>query len=445
MQRRREPSATIGVVLAAASFAAIGGCLTVPGTLLPVLVDAFHIRLVEAGSMFALQATAYLLSVVSAARIVPRFGTRMVLSLGMLGFALGFGGFGLVSSWWGGATMLFISGLGFGVVEVALNTLLIAIAGARRANLLNLTHLFFGVGAFIGPTLAARAVAAGISWRSVFGVAGALAAAVAAGWALQPVSRSARVDASPAVASGASVHSKLTITMAVLLGVYVGAEMGIGGWLSKYMVEVRQVDLRYAGVAVSLYWMGLAAGRLVLSVTSHHMAEQRLMLYLTAAAAVALGFGLATPVPALAVAGFAATGLGFSGIFPGVIALAGKYHPHNVAGVTSVVVTGAALGGIVIPWAMSAIADGFGLTIGMVFYLIMCAAMIVLAVAVNTLQPATSAVPDLEAATGTKGRFERERPAAARRLPLLSRAGPHSPQRQPSDRGEQHHQTGQAP
>ncbi|MFI5398331.1 MAG: MFS transporter [Candidatus Binatia bacterium] len=390
MHRERDMSATVGVVLAAASFAAVGGCLTVPGTLLPVLVDAFKIRLVEAGSMFALQATAYLLSVIAAGRVIQRCGMRAVLSLGMLGFAAGFAGFGVVSTWWGGATMLFISGLGFGLVEVALNTLLIAIGGARRANLLNLTHLFFGVGAFIGPAAAAHAVAGGVSWRAVFGVAGGLAAAVALGWALQPISRAARVDERPARAGSTPLRSKLTMTMALMLAVYVGAEMGIGGWLSKYMVEVRGVDLSYAGTAVSLYWMGLAAGRLVLSATSQYMHEQRLVLGLTIFAAAAFAFALVTQQPGLAVAAFAVTGLGFSGIFPGVMALAGTYHPQNVAGITSVVVTGAALGGIIIPWVMSAVADGFGLVAGMGFYLMMCGLMIVLAVAINVLGPATS-------------------------------------------------------
>ena len=89
MQREREVSATVGVVLASATFAAVGGCLTVPGTLLPVLVDAFRIRLVEAGSLFALQATAYLLSVASAGWVIQRCGMRAVLSIGMLGFAAG--------------------------------------------------------------------------------------------------------------------------------------------------------------------------------------------------------------------------------------------------------------------------------------------------------------------------------------------------------------------
>jgi fucose permease len=223
----------------------------------------------------------------------------------------------------------------------------------------------------------------------VFGVAGGLAAAVGLGWALQPIHRAAHVEG-PAQAKAPPLRSKLTIVMALMLAAYVGAEMGIGGWLSKYMVQVRGVDLSYAGTTVSLYWMGLAAGRLILSATSQYFSEERLVLGLTIWAAATFAFGLVTQQPALAVGAFALTGLGFSGIFPGVIALAGRYHPQNVAGITSVVVTGAGLGAIIIPWVMSAVADGFGLVAGMSFYLAMCGLMIVLAVAINALRPATS-------------------------------------------------------
>jgi fucose permease len=231
-------------------------------------------------------------------------------------------------------------------------------------------------------------VAGGVSWRAVFGVAGGIAAAVALGWVVQPIRHAARTDDSLAPATTTPLRSKLTIVMALMLAAYVGAEMGTGGWLSKYMVEVRGVDLRYAGTAVSLYWMGLAAGRLVLTATSQYVSEERLLLGLTTGATAAYAFGLVTRYPALAVAAFALTGLGFSGIFPGVIALAGRYHPQNVAGITSVVITGAGLGGIVIPWVMSAIADAFGLVAGMGFYLLMSGVMVGLAVAINVLGPA---------------------------------------------------------
>jgi fucose permease len=387
MHRERELSPTVGVILACATFGAVGISMTVPGTLLPVLVEALRIRLVEAGSMFALLGVGYLLSAASAGPVIRICGLRAVLSIGMLVYAAGTGGFGAVSTWWGAATMLLIAGLGWGGVEVALSTLFIAIGGARSANLLNLGQLFFGVGCFIGPA-AAWVVAGGVSWRAVFEVAGGLTALTALAWALQPIRRAAPVDESPAQAKTTPLRSKLTVVMASMLAAGVGVEMGTGGWLSKYMVGVRGVDLRYAGTVVSLYWMGIAVGRLILSATSQYFNQERLLVGLTISAAAAFAFGLATQHSVLATAAFAVTGLAISGIFPGMLALAGKYHPQNVPGITSVVITGGGLGGIIIPWVMSAIADGFGLVAGMGFYLVMCGLMIVLAIAIDALRPA---------------------------------------------------------
>ena len=390
MSHASDSSLRVIVTLSAASFGVLGACLTVPGTLLPLLVEQFQIRLVEAGSMLALQPMGYLLSVLAAGRLINRFGMRAVLSVGLLTSAAGFAGFGLAEGWISGAAMMFVTGLGFGVMEVGINTLLIAAGGERRANLLNFTHLFFGVGSFIGPVVSAHAVAAGVSWRIAFAVSGVLTAAIGVGWSSLRIA--ATPESPPALGTGhrPGVRSRLAVLLALLLGAYVGAEMGIGGWLTKYMVTVRGVALTYAGNTLSLYWMGLAAGRLVLSVLSHRIPEETLLLILSVTATIAVALGLVVPAPWTAAVCFAATGIGFSGIFPAVIALGGRCHPHNTAGVTSVMIAGAGVGGILIPWAMSAIADAAGLVAGMAFYAGMSGIMIVLAVAVKRSLPTAS-------------------------------------------------------
>ena len=370
------------VVLSAASFAILGGCLTLPGTLLPFLVERFGIRLVEAGSMLALQPVGYLLAVTVAGRLIEGYGMRPVLAAGMLASAAGFAGFGLISTWTGGAAMMLIGGLGFGVMEVGTNTLLIVAGGERRSNLLNLAHLFFGVGSFITPVLAAHAVAAGVSWRITFLVAGAATAAVAMGWALFDVQHVGALR--PAGGSARSaVRSPSALVFAAMLGVYVGTETGIGAWLTKYMVSVRQVTLVYAGNALSVYWLGLAAGRLVLSVLSHRAREEVLLVVLTLVATSAMCGALMVEQPLGVVICAALTGLGFSGIFPAVIALGGRSHPYEAASVTSVMIAGAGLGGILIPWTMSAVADAAGLTTGMSVYAVLCAVMVLQALIVR--------------------------------------------------------------
>lgn len=375
------------VALSAASFGTLGGCLTLPGTLLPLLVERFDIRLVEAGSMLALQPVGYLLAVLVAGRLIHTYGMRRVLAAGMSTSAVGFAGFGLMSGWAGGAVMMFVSGLGFGIMEVGTNSLLIVAGGERRSNLLNFAHLFFGVGSFITPVLAAHAVGAGVSWRLTFFVAGSVAAAVAAGWAFFEAYDLAAVQPGENL-SGSAARSRSALVFASMLAVYVGTETGIGGWLTKYMVTVREVTLTYAGNALSVYWLGLAGGRLVLSILSHRVREDILLVALTVVSAVAMCTALFVGQPMGVVVCAAFTGLGFSGIFPAVIALGGRSHPHDTAGVTGVMIAGAGLGGIVIPWTMSAIADAAGLVAGMAVYAALCVVMVVQALLVRAFVPA---------------------------------------------------------
>jgi len=117
---------------------------------------------------------------------------------------------------------------------------------------------------------------------------------------------------------------------------------------------------------------------LVLSGVAHRISEERLILGLTLFSSLALAGSVMAGNSWLAALCFAGTGLGFSGIFPAVIALGGRLHPHRTAAVTSILIAGAGIGGIVIPWTMSAIADGVGLVAGMSFYVATAAAMVLL-------------------------------------------------------------------
>jgi FHS family glucose/mannose:H+ symporter-like MFS transporter len=328
--------------------------------------------------MMASQQVAYLLAVLAAGRLLAGAALPTVLCGALLTFGTGLAGFAAVRGWVGGAALLFVSGLGFGLMEVATNTLLVLVGGARSVNLLNFAHLFFGIGSFIAPALATRAVEAGVSWRVPFLVAGGAAGLVALGWRLVtvPASDAGQTDARPR-ARGAP--SGTVLLLAALLGIYVGVENGIGAWLTKYMVAVHRSTLAEAGNVLSLYWLALALGRLALSVSAHRMAETRLILALSVLSTGGLAAALLLAgSDRSAAAGFVVAGLGFSGIFPAVISLGGRAGPHDTGAVMGVLVTGAAIGGIAIPWSMSALADRAGLTAGMVFYLASCACMTLL-------------------------------------------------------------------
>jgi fucose permease len=102
---------------------------------------------------------------------------------------------------------------------------------------------------------------------------------------------------------------------------------------------------------------------------------------------VALTVALAAEASGTVVLGFAATGAALSGIFPTVIALGGRLHPHRTARVTTVLIAGGGVGGIVLPWLVSAIAEAAGLIVGMRFYIVLALGMLGLALAMRAMLP----------------------------------------------------------
>jgi FHS family glucose/mannose:H+ symporter-like MFS transporter len=368
------------VVLASLSFATLALCLVLPGALLPLLVERFHMRLMEAGSLLALQPAGHLLSVAAAPRAIEKIGCRNTLRLAFMIPAFAYFAFGWAASWPVGAAIMFATGMGIGTIEVACNTLMITNGGPRSTSLLNLTHLFFGVGAVLVPMLTTQAVAAGASWTSICVVTACITAAVGMSWGSLP--RDA-VATDRSHAAGAKLQWRFLLLLAAGMAVYVGAEMGLGSWLTKYMMSRHGVALTTAGNVLSLYWLGLTAGRLALSFLAHRTSDERLLVGLTLFASAAVLVAVLSDSPLLSAIGFTATGLGFSGIFPGIIALGGRLHPHSAARATSALVAGAGIGQITLPWCMSLLADVAGLNTGMTMYALLCLLLAAIAVQIQ--------------------------------------------------------------
>lgn len=118
----------------------------------------------------------------------------------------------------------------------------------------------YGIGAMVGPAIAATA-----GWTAGFSVAAALAL-VAAVACLTPslawpealtrsatrAIRSARVEVGPLVVSLS------------LFAVYCGIEVVASSWGATWLDEQRGTSARVAGLAISGFWAGMTAGRLLL-------------------------------------------------------------------------------------------------------------------------------------------------------------------------------------
>ncbi len=174
------------------------------------------------------------------------------------------------------------------------------------------------------------------------------------------------------------VREPLLIILILALFVYVGTEIGVFSWSSVFFVQVLGSAASQGAYAVAVVWVGLLVGRLAVSFWYKGRRQEMLMLGLTSFSAAMLLIVLLVHSAVAVIIAFFFTGLGFSGFYPLLMTVVGRYYKTGVA--VGSVATGGAAGSIVFPFLMSLLAQTVGIHGGFWFYLGLNCFLVVLTV-----------------------------------------------------------------
>ncbi|HWE63523.1 MAG TPA: MFS transporter [Chloroflexota bacterium] len=342
-------------------FIVIGVGNTMIGPALLSILGTFHVAPSGAGELFIASTVGYMLSVLIGGPASDHFGKRNLLMAGAALYAVGLGGFALAPSWLLAVLALFVGGLGSGIIDSGMNALANDIsAPERHATEQSLLHAFFGLGALLGPLLIGAFLAARHGWRPAFAVA-----AVGSALLLLLLLR-VRLAPRPIPDGGVSVRSvaalaanRLVILLGVLIGLYVGEELVIGDWAAAYLQRIQHLDSVTAATSLSLFWGGLAVGRLLSALLSRWFSGDTLLFGTTVFSFVAsLGLLLAPSAP-LALVALTCCGLGYAAVFPLLMALAGERFPEVSGSVAGLLIAAASFVGAVLPWISGVLVQAF--------------------------------------------------------------------------------------
>jgi fucose permease len=256
-------------------------------------------------------------------------------------------------------------GYGAGLLESALN---VGLAGLPRATtLLNRLHAFFGVGALIGPVLAAR-ILLGWSWPVIWLVLAVLAVPLLA-WlaAAHPAHERPVEEPGTAPRKGllaGTVRQPAVLLAAVLLSTYVGLEVSIGTWAFSYLVADREQSDLLAGNLVSGYWLGLTLGRFLIAPAAARLRWSQALTMSVCLAGVLVASLLvwAGPGTAAAAAGLGLAGFFLGPVFPTVMAAVPLLtEPQRVPTAIGVLNGVSVVGGSALPWLAGVLTDRSGL------------------------------------------------------------------------------------
>ena len=227
--------------------------------------------------------------------------------------------------------------------------------------------LFFAFAMMAVPLIIGLALDAGASWRWILVVEGGLdllsaLAIISLPLADVPGRLNIRLTQFRQVVAS---NAKLLLGMAAAGFTYVGAEMVMNVWLPKFQIDVFAVSDTRAGLAVTLFWVGLIAGRLAVIRLTRRFAASRLLLVCActmAVFAVAVAFA---PSQSVALVLSVGAGLGASASYGLIGSFAGQFPGWQSAVASSLFILSGAVGSIAFPYIMGPLASAAGFRIAL--------------------------------------------------------------------------------
>jgi FHS family glucose/mannose:H+ symporter-like MFS transporter len=379
----RPPAAGI---LGCAAFVLIGWSGLLVPSLIRSVKDAYDQSDAGIGIFYFLYAIAYATGSLGGGLATERFGRRLILGAAVGVHAAGLIALGLGQSWWVFLLAGLPGGLGAGAVDGGINGLFLDRFRSGRGRALNLLHLFFSLGALTAPLAVGVLVEGGVRWQAIVIATGLVAIPVAVLFGIVGMPGGRRhddgvADEAPPTSRGAAIRRGLAAPL-ILLGVaiafYVASEVGVSSWLVRFL---EPAPLTTATTALSLYWAGLAVGRLVSSQVADRFDHLRFATVCAVGIALALVGAIFVPSLPISIALFALAGFASGPVFPMIIAIGGERYPDRSAAVSGFLTGAAVTGSTTYPPIMGFLSVTVGLTVAMVGNIILglaCAAALVL-------------------------------------------------------------------
>jgi fucose permease len=326
------------------------------GTILPDLSDRFHLSPSQNGTIAFAQALGLIIASLGVGPLLDNEGKKIGLILGLAFISAALFALPRSANFRSIVLLLFLLGVGGGIVVTAANALVSDVGEAHRGAALNLVNLFFGLGGLTTPFIAANLFAR--NWvRLCYTIASLTvvtlmiqmltkmpAPASAAGFVL--------ADAAPVLGR------PLLILVGLFLFLYIGCEVGVWNWLPRHLIAQGIPESRALNILSLGFALGLLIGRLGISAILIRVPPVTVTLFASVAMAVTTFLMLRTNRPGPALVLVFLSGLSMAPVFPTTLAIVGDAFPRMTSTAIGFVITCGWIGLAVSSRIIGAIAGG---------------------------------------------------------------------------------------
>lgn len=307
------------------------------GTILPELSERFHLTPRQNGTIAFAQALGLMIASLAVGPLLDDEGKKAGLILGLAFISIALFALPRSRGFRSVVFLLFLLGVGGGIVVTGANALVSDVAEAHRATALNLVNLFFGLGGFATPFISANLLRRN-SVRLCYTVAilTVVTLGIQAATRMPPPTGAGRFILADA---GTVLGRPLLLLLGLFLFLYVSCEVGIWNWLVRHLIAQGIPESRALNILSLGFALGLLIGRVGVSPILVHVSAINVTLAASVAMAVTTFLMLGTAKPATAFALVFLAGLSMAPVFPTTLAIVGDAFPRMTGTAIGFVIT----------------------------------------------------------------------------------------------------------
>jgi fucose permease len=296
------------------------------GTILPDLSDRFHLTPTQNGTIAFAQALGLMIASLGVGPLLDTEGDKVGLILGLALIAIALFWLPRSKGYLNIVLLLFLLGIGGGIVVTGANALVSGVSEAHRATALNLVNLFFGLGGLMTPFISANLFKR--NWvRLCYTVASLTVVALA----IQAVAKMPAPSGAAGFVladAGPILGRPLLFLLGFFLFLYVSCEVGVWNWLPRHLIAQGIPESRALNILSLGFALGLLVGRVGVSPILIHVSAVTVTLVASIAMAITTFLMLRTSKPAMAAMLVFIAGVSMAPVFPTTLAMVGNAFPR---------------------------------------------------------------------------------------------------------------------
>jgi fucose permease len=307
------------------------------GTILPDLSERFRLTPTQNGTIAFAQALGLMIASLGVGPLLDNEGDKAGLILGLAFIAVALFWLPRSKGFRSIVFLLFLLGVGGGIVVTGANALVSGVSETHRATALNLVNLFFGLGGLATPFISANVFKK--NWVRLCYTVASLTVVSLAIQAMTNMPAPSGAGGFVLADAGPVLGRPLLFLLGFFLFLYVSCEVGVWNWLPRHLIAQGIPESRALNILSLGFALGLLVGRVGVSPILIHVPAVTVTLAASVAMAVTTFLMLKTSNPTAAAALVFIAGLAMAPVFPTTLAMVGNAFPRMSGTAIGIVIT----------------------------------------------------------------------------------------------------------